>query len=655
MANMGLPIWTVMSQILGQLVAGTRRMVIAAATGSGKSTQIVQAMDEAGITRTGMIYIVQPRRVAARALAKRVAQEMGVQLGREVGYIVRFDDHKSAGTRICFVTEGVLLQMLRNNPELAGVSAVILDEFHERSLNSDLLMALIKKAQEDGSQVKLLVMSATIDTNRLTGFLGGCPVVDAPGRLFPIDVHYTPGKRPVDVVAEVVEKDVPGDILIFQPGKREIEECVNAIARLGREDLLVLPLHGELQPEEQDRVFDPTPAGLRKIVVSTNVAETSITIDGIRIVIDTGTARVSEYEPSTGIIALKLRPISQASTDQRKGRAGRTAPGTCYRLWNEYDQTQRPQYEKPEFMRMPLALIVLMLKKYGYRREEKDGGRGALEFLDNPAKAAWKQAKQQLTRLGAVDPETGWLTERGEKMADMPLTPQLAAMLIEAEAQGCLAEVASIAAILPYGRRVFRNPERMPDAEARKAREAQATFIDQTGTSDVLTFLNVYEAYRKAQDPWQFCRDCYLAGRTLEEIRQVRQQVISIARKAGMQINREPGTREAIIRSIAAGLLDNLFVESRYYSEFTNGVITAKLARESVAQTGTGTVVAAYEVREIPTARGGLNLLCGVTVIDLPTLKAVANHLIERRPSYYDEQVNELHCFGVKVGEEPRN
>ncbi len=368
-----LPIWQIHDQIVDTLQR-QNRLVLVAPTGSGKTTQVPQMILDAG-NCPGRIVVLQPRRVAARTVAARVAWERNCKLGAEVGYQIRFEDRTSLGTRICFVTEGILLRWLQDDPELRDVSVVLFDEFHERNLLSDVALALAKRLQETrGPDLKIVVMSATLEAEPVAKYLGeNCATLVSEGKAFPVEIRYLSmaDERPIseqaaDCVAQVVRSGDPGDMLVFMPGMGEINATIAACRSADlRERVALIPLHGELPPEEQDLAFAPNP--LRKVVVSTNVAETSVTIDGIIHVIDSGVARVARYDAERGIGTLFIEPISRASAEQRAGRAGRTAPGVCHRLWTESGHLNRPERNTPEIQRSDLAEVVLLLHSFGHQ------------------------------------------------------------------------------------------------------------------------------------------------------------------------------------------------------------------------------------------------------------------------------------------------
>ena len=400
-----LPIYDIEEQIVAGL-RETRRLIVSAPTGSGKSTQVPQMLLDRGLLGTGQVVILQPRRLAARLLAARVAWERKTQLGREVGYQIRFENVTSADTRIRFVTEGLLLRQMVQDPKLRGVAALIFDEFHERHLYGDITLARALDLQEtERPDLQILVMSATLDAAPLEQYLKPCRVVESRGRTFPVEVEFAArpaylDKRPVwDQAAEAfgdfVRSGGKGDVLVFMPGGFEISQTIEAIRRCDEaRGFVLLPLHGELPPRDQDAAvarYDQ-----RKVVVATNVAETSLTIDGIRCVIDSGLARIPRYDPYRGINTLLIEKISRASADQRAGRAGRTAPGLCRRLWSQEEHAHRPQQELPEVKRLDLAEVVLTLKAAGVEDLR------AFRWLEPPEEQALAHAEELLTDLGAL-------------------------------------------------------------------------------------------------------------------------------------------------------------------------------------------------------------------------------------------------------------
>ncbi|MGB0589934.1 MAG: ATP-dependent helicase HrpB [Myxococcota bacterium] len=425
------------------------RVVLEAPPGAGKTTLVPSALLDEGWP--GEILLLQPRRVAARAVAAMLARRNGGSLGDAVGYQIRFERKTSKRTRLRVITEGILTAWLQRDPELTGVSAVVLDEFHERSLQADLALALLREVQEAlRPDLKLVVMSATLDTSPIARYLGGCPVLRCEGRQYPLEITYEAkdSKRPVAAkvaravreIAEAMDKgETPnGSILAFLPGVREIDATIRALGDSvpGRD---VLPLHGRLSGADQDRVLE---AGRRpRIVVATNIAETSLTLPGITAVVDSGLVRVSRFDPGLGVSRLETRATSQASAAQRAGRAGRLGPGRAHRLWTEFAHKARPAYDEPEIRRLDLAPLVLALRAWGV------GAGASFDFYDAPEASAIARAERVLTALGALS-EDGALTEIGRRLRKLPIAPRIGRALVAAEAEGLLDQALWLAAIL---------------------------------------------------------------------------------------------------------------------------------------------------------------------------------------------------------------
>jgi ATP-dependent helicase HrpB len=578
-----LPIWQIHSSIVQTLRSGNR-LVLVAPTGSGKTTQVPQMMLDGGLLdaapdadsgpRARRIVVLQPRRVAARTVAARVAWERGCRLGQEVGYQIRFEDRTSLGTRICFVTEGILLRWLQDDPTLAEVGAVLFDEFHERNLLSDVALGLVKRLQQSRRpDLKVVVMSATLDAEPVADYLGGtnaasgpsgpsgpCPILISEGISFPVDVHYVDyqDQRPVAeqaaaAVERIVDSGSPGDILVFMPGMAEINATMAAVraARLS-ERVALIPLHGDLPPQDQDLAFEPN--SLRKLVVATNVAETSVTIDGIRHVVDSGLARVARYDAERGIQTLFIEEISRASAEQRKGRAGRTAPGTCYRLWTESGQLNRPERNTPEIQRSDLAEVVLLLHSLGIRRAAE------FDWLDKPDPQAVGRAEDLLRTLGAVsehrdadnvsapgfrnNPTTNSdLTPIGRQMLRLPMHPRYSRMLVEAARRDCL-PAAALCAALVSGRdllmRVGRDDRQL--AEARELFEASQE-------SDFFTLMRAYQFAKNSRFNVEQCRRHGIHAQTARDIAQTFDQIRELAERNGLF---EPGGSGRDARGAAA-------------------------------------------------------------------------------------------------------
>jgi ATP-dependent helicase HrpB len=423
--------------------------VLVAPPGAGKTTVVPLALLDASWRGDGKIIVLEPRRLAARAAAERMAKTLGQKPGETVGYRVRMQSRVSARTRIEVVTEGVFTRMILDDPGLDGVAAVIFDEFHERSLDADLGLALARDSQgllrED---LKILVMSATLDGARISALLGAAPVIESQGRMFPVETRYA-GRDPRAPLEEQVARLVmsalfeePGSLLVFLPGQGEIRRTERLIAeRLRAAEVDVAPLYGALDSRDQDRAITPSPAGRRKVVLATSIAETSLTIEGVRVVIDAGLARAPRFDPSSGLTRLATVRVSRAAADQRRGRAGRTAPGVCWRMWDEAETRALPAFERPEILEADLSGLALDLARWGARDPS------ALVLLDQPPAAAFAEARALLGRLQALD-DAGALTEHGRALASLPLAPRLAHMVLKGAAAGAARRAARVAVLI---------------------------------------------------------------------------------------------------------------------------------------------------------------------------------------------------------------
>ncbi len=434
---------------LGATLAGELNAVLVAPPGAGKTTRVPLALLDAPWLGTGRIIMLEPRRLAARAAAERMAATLGEAVGETVGFRVRMQSKVSARTRIEVVTEGVFTRMILGDPGLAGVACVIFDEFHERSLDADLGLALALDAQgllrED---LRLLVMSATLDGAAVARLMGDAPVIESLGRVYPVETRYlgrSDTLRLEDAVVRAIERalaEESGGVLVFLPGQGEILRTAERLAeRLRRDDVLIAPLYGALDPKAQDRAVTAPPPGVRKVVLATSIAETSLTLEDVRVVIDSGQARVPRFDPASGLTRLATVRVSRAAADQRRGRAGRTAPGVCYRLWDEAETRALPAFADPEILDADLSGLALDMARWGAKSADE------LAFLDPPPKAALAEAQALLGRLEAVD-AAGVLTPHGEALADMPLPPRLAHMVLRAAEHGQADRAARIAALV---------------------------------------------------------------------------------------------------------------------------------------------------------------------------------------------------------------
>lgn len=473
------------------------------------------------------------RRVAAMSVAQRVADEMDVQLGEEVGYSIRFEDNTSRKTFLKYMTDGMLLREAMSDPTLSRYSAVILDEAHERTLNTDILMGLLKEVCRKRKDLQVVVMSATLDAGKFQKYFDNAPLLSVPGRTYPVEIYYTPEperdylEAAIRTVVQIHLSEPEGDILVFLTGEEEIEQACRKIKaevdeqirQVGCGPLLVVPLYSTLPPAAQQRIFAKAPAARepggapgRKVVVSTNIAETSLTIDGIVYVIDPGFAKQKVYNPRIRVESLLVSPISKASAQQRAGRAGRTRPGKSFRLYTESAfNKELIEQTYPEILRSNLGSVVLQLKKLGIDDLVH------FDFMDPPAPETLMRALELLNYLGALD-DDGELTPTGELMSAFPLDPQLCKMLIESPSFRCSNEILSIAALLSVPQ-IFMRPN-----EARKlADEAKANFTHADG--DHLTLLNAYHAYKSNGDDSQWCWDNFLNQRSLKSADNVRKQL----------------------------------------------------------------------------------------------------------------------------------
>lgn len=597
--------------------------MVVAPTGSGKTTQVPQMLLDSGqLKPNSRIVVLQPRRVAARSVAARVAWERNVKLGDEVGYQIRFDDQTGVGTRICFVTEGILLRWLQDNRTLDGISAVVFDEFHERNLHSDVALGLVKQIQDTSRpDLKVLVMSATLDSKSVAEYLGTtaeqpCPVLTSEGLTFPVEVQYLakPDSRPVwDVAAQhvedIIQSGADGDILVFMAGMYEINATANSI-RAGSfgEKLAVMSLHGELSPEDQDRAFAPNPN--RKVVVATNVAETSITIEGIRHVVDAGQARVARFDSERGINTLFVEDISRASADQRKGRAGRTAPGICHRLWTESNHLNRPERNTPEIQRADLAEVVLLLHSLGIRKAAE------FNWLDKPDPTAVERAEKLLHVLGAIkensddNGQTSDLTPVGRKMLRLPLHPRYARILVEAQDRGCV-KAAALCAALVSGRELLSRVGR----EQRHIVEARELF-ETSQQSDFYTLINAFEFARKNQFSTDLCKRYGVQAQVARQVDDTYRQILDIVKSPrGKETGPQESVAEhpdALSRCLLTGFVDHLCVrraQGTLEADLTEGRSGA-LMRESVIHHAT--MFTAATIKEVDGKSGSKTTLLGL-------------------------------------------
>ncbi|XP_073013036.1 probable pre-mRNA-splicing factor ATP-dependent RNA helicase DEAH4 isoform X2 [Typha latifolia] len=522
---------------IAETVEANPVVVIIGETGSGKSTQLSQILHRRGYTRSGIIAVTQPRRVAAVSVSRRVAHELGVTLGEEVGYAIRFEDRTSDKTCIKYLTDGCLLRESLSNPELNQYSVIILDEAHERSLNTDILLGLMKRLiKTRATNLKVLITSATLDGVKVSKFFSGCPILNIPGTLFPVQKLYS-RERPTNFLESSLKtaldihvKEPAGDILIFMTGQDDIDKMVSKLEERVQNleegscmDALVLPLHGSLPPEMQVRVFSQAPPDCRRFIVATNIAETSLTVDGVVYVIDSGYVKQRQYNPSTGMYSLDVVQISKVQADQRAGRAGRTRPGRCYRLYpaSVYNE-EFLDASIPEIQRSSLAGSVLYLKSLNL----PDIDILKFDFLDPPSRESLEDALRQLYLIDAID-ENGKITVVGRTMAELPLEPSLSRTLIEANELGCLAQALTVAATLSA--EITVHPSRSKNKETKRKR--QSKLPDGSGWGDHIQLLQIYESWDQADYDPRWCSDNYLQARSMIFSKNVRKQLSQIIQK----------------------------------------------------------------------------------------------------------------------------
>ena len=530
-------------------------VVVAGETGSGKSTQLPKLCLELG--REGIAH-TQPRRLAARSVAQRVADELKVPLGAEVGYAVRFDDLTGPTTRIRLLTDGLLLAQIRSDRLLRRYDTVIVDEAHERSLNVDFLLGYLKRILPQRPDLKVVITSATIDVERMAAHFDDAPIVSVEGRGHAIEVRYEPtdeSERDLeDAIGDAVEElltEGRGDVLVFLSGEREIRDVEDALRARLRDEVELLPLYARLAHAEQQRIFKPS--GRPRVVLATNVAETSLTVPGIRSVVDPGTARISRYSTRLKIQRLPIEPIAQASADQRAGRCGRVAPGVAIRLYSEEDYAARPRFTDPEVLRTNLASVVLQMAALDLGEVED------FPFLDPPDRRQVRDGKVLLHELAAWDPDAAGppLTKLGRRLARLPVDPRLGRMVLEADRRRCADEVIVIAAALS-----ITDPRERPTDRQQQADQLHARFIDPT--SDFLSFLNLWRWLHEQRSTLsgnafrRLCREQYLHHLRIREWQDLVGQLRRAAREAGVKLGGPPAEADEVHRALLAGLLGHV-------------------------------------------------------------------------------------------------
>lgn len=560
---------------IAQAIAHHQVVIVAGETGSGKTTQLPKICAELGRGKYGLIGHTQPRRLAARSVANRIAEEMETELGGFVGYKVRFTDQISDQTQIKLMTDGILLAEIQNDRFLNQYDTIIIDEAHERSLNIDFILGYLKQLLPRRPDLKVIITSATIDPERFSKHFSNAPIIEVSGRTYPVEVRYRPlagdddsesDRDQLEGIFQAVDElcdEGLGDILIFMNGEREIRDTADALSKRNLRDTEIVPLYARLSAGEQNKIFQPH-AG-RRIVLATNVAETSLTVPGIKYVIDPGTARISRYSYRTKVQRLPIEPISQASANQRKGRCGRTEEGICIRLYSEEDFLSRPEFTDPEILRTNLASVILQMTALGL------GDIEAFPFVEAPDKRNIQDGVRLLEELGAIndqikDPKKR-LTESGKQLARLPIDPRLARMVLEASKLGCLKEVMIIASALS-----IQDPRERPSDKQQSADDKHRRFNHED--SDFLTLVNLWHyigQQQKALTSNQFRRQCkldYLNYLRVREWQDVYTQLHQSTREMGFKLNDEPGSYHAVHSAILVGLLSHIGMKDQEKNEY---------------------------------------------------------------------------------------
>lgn len=540
--------------VIADAIRDHQVVIVAGETGSGKTTQIPKICMELGRGVRGMIGHTQPRRIAARTVAERVAEELDTLLGEAVGWKVRFTDQVDPGaTFVKLMTDGILLAEIQTDRELRAYDTIIIDEAHERSLNIDFLLGYLAQLLPKRPDLKVVITSATIDPERFSRHFGDAPIIEVSGRTYPVEVRYRPlleedsddaDRDQITAITDAVEelqKEGKGDILVFLSGEREIRDTADALTKKQYRFTEILPLYARLSHAEQHRVFQPHTG--RRIVLATNVAETSLTVPGIKYVIDPGFARISRYSHRTKVQRLPIEPVSQASANQRKGRCGRTSDGICIRLYGEDDFNARPEFTDAEILRTNLASVILQMTAAGLGDIEK------FPFIDPPDHRNIRDGVQLLQELGAFDPAQKdlrkRLTQTGRKLAQLPVDPRLARMVLEADRNGCVREVMVIAAALS-----IQDPRERPADKQAQADQQHARFKDET--SDFLAYLNLWRHVREQQKERgsssfrRMCKQEYLNFLRIREWQDIYSQLRTVAKQMGIHLNEDDAPADRI-------------------------------------------------------------------------------------------------------------
>ncbi|MHB9018938.1 MAG: ATP-dependent RNA helicase HrpA, partial [Burkholderiales bacterium] len=566
-----LPISAVHADIATAL-RSNQAIIVCGATGSGKTTQLPKICLASGRGQLGRIACTQPRRIAARTVASRIAQELGTRIGEGVGYKVRFSDQVRADSVIKVLTDGMLLAETTGNRDLREYDTIIIDEAHERSVNIDFLLGYLRQLMARRPELKVIITSATIDADRFSQHFNHAPVIEVSGRTYPVEIRYRPILAPetaddgqktrepdedrmilaiTDAVDELSAAG-DGDVLVFLPGEREIREAAEALRKHHPPHTEILPLFARLSVKEQERIFQPT--NTRRIILATNVAETSLTVPGIRYVVDTGYARILRYSARNKVDQLLTEAVSQASANQRSGRCGRVAAGICIRLYSEQEYAGRPAYTDPEILRTSLAGVILRMLALRLGQPEE------FPFLDTPPPRAIADGYQLLEELNAVD-DTRRLTQTGKQLSRLPLDPKIGRVLLAAQQQSCLTEALIICSALSV-----QDPRERPVAKAGAADEKHRIFADER--SDFVGVLKLWEAYddlvkhqKSRRSLQEQCHAQFLNPARLREWREVHGQLATTAGELGLRENTEPASYEAIHKALLSGFLGHIGVK----------------------------------------------------------------------------------------------
>ena len=610
---------------IAKAISSHQVVIVCGETGSGKTTQLPKICLDLGRGINGLIGHTQPRRIAARATATRVAQELKTELGGAVGYKIRFTDRVGQRSYIKIMTDGILLAETQGDRELRQYDTLIIDEAHERSLNIDFLLGYVKQLLPRRPELKLVITSATIDAERFSKHFDAAPVIEVSGRLYPVEVRYRPVEsedddydlnEAISDAAEELAREGEGDVLVFLPGEREIREAAETLRKHHPPHTEILPLFGRLSAEEQERIFKAH--GGRRIVLATNVAETSLTVPGIRYVVDTGLARIKRYSYRSKVEQLRVENISQASAKQRAGRCGRVAKGVCVRLYAEDEFNSRPAFTDPEVLRSSLANVILRMKSLALGTVEE------FPFIDPPASKAIQDGYALLAELGAVD-EANELTEIGRQLAKLPVDPRIGRMVLAAKSENALGEVLVITAALSV-----QDPRQRPSERAAAADEAQKRFNDEK--SDFLSWLKLWKFFEEALEHrkssrklHEACREHFLSFNRLREWRDIHGQLKELVVELGWRISETPATYQQVHQALLAGLLGNVGMKTEEGNYLGARGIRFWIHPGSGVRRKAGRWVMAAELTE--TTR--LYARC-VATVEPEWLESIGAHLVKR-------------------------